>query len=63
MEIFAVVSYMGAQIKKESKKEKKMEMGRGQKTGLPRAPKGAELLCILRTKSTLHYRFITSAVI
>ena len=37
--------------------------GRGQKAGLPRAPKGAESLCILRTKSTLHYRFITSAVL
>ena len=37
--------------------------GCGQKTGLPRTPKGAGSLCILRTKSTSHYRFITSAVL
>lgn len=32
--------------------------GCGQKTGLPRTPKGAGSLYILRTKSTSHYRFM-----
>ena len=36
--------------------------GCGQKTGLPRTPKGVESLCILRTKSTSHYKFTTNVV-
>ena len=37
--------------------------GCGQKPGLPRASKGAESLYILKTKSILHYRFITNVVL
>ncbi len=50
-------------VYKTSLQEKVYNRGCGQKTGLPRTPKGAGSLCILRTKSTSHYRFITSAVL
>lgn len=41
----------------------KLRGGCGQKPGLPRASKGAESLYILKTKSILHYRFITNVVL